>query len=248
MKTLVVCCVVLVLPMSGFAARIPGYLEHFTEDDGLGNNRVYRICVGESGVKWFASWRGPVSRFDEHAWETYWTCNVADMALDHTGRVWIGSMIPPGIFYLEEGVFHGIKSQYPTIDYGTALIFAPGGNLWAGGMDWGGEPWVGRTDDFDHWTFWQHNVGVPWWFDIDAGGGIWFVAGLDGVYRISEDGEAWDRIDDDVRLPSGISYGGVYASQTGRVWVQGHQPEDWTIRQLYSDDYQSWVSFDESKI
>jgi len=246
----------LMLVSSCFA--LAGYLEHYTEDDGLGDNRVTLMCIGETGIKWFGSWwSGLISRFDEFCWETYRFYSAVDMAVDSSGQLWVATGCAPGIFYLdlEKDRFQ----PFHILDYwgfseGYAVAFGPGGDLWMGGT---GSVSVCRyrSDSLDErWASWDSDVGLPRMFAFDAEERVWFVDAYGrGVYRILDDGQTWDRIDDDIRLPSSGSdtsshkgyYESVFASQTGRVWVQG-LVDHTVVPPFYSDDYENWAMFHES--
>ncbi|HUT02580.1 MAG TPA: hypothetical protein VM163_01650 [bacterium] len=231
------------LMVSSFATA--GYLEHYTEEDGLADNRVSFIRIGESGVKWFATYNSGVCRFDECSWETYPAGRVQDMALDNTGRPWICYM--SGICYLDLHAGRFYCLDYPLLSAYSAVTCSPDGALWTGG--WVGELEVWRTFNLVQWKCWKGLL--PEKFAIDADGRVWFVGAAGpagappnyGVWRISADGESWDRIDDNVRLPSGTRYRSIYASQTGRVWVEAAESP---AAKFYSDDYETWVMFDES--
>jgi len=242
MKTLVVSCLVLVLSLNCSAAMISGYLEHYTQDDGLAANDVSFICIDDSSTKWFAEHKSDVSRFDEDFWETY-AASVWSMALDYTGRTWITTL--HSLCYLEGPTFRAV--DYPLFSAFGSVATGPDGALWTGG--WIGYSEVWRTFDLvdlEVWTTWK-DVDLPWAFAFDGENRAWFVGCSGGVYRLSARGEAWDRIDDNLRLPSrGIRYYDIHASQTGRVWVQGYAEEDYsTLRPLYSNDYETWLPFDE---
>ncbi len=234
-----------------FGLELDRYLEHYTEEDGLGSNVVSSICLADSGVKWFAGVRAAgwssdsvVSRFDERSWQTFNHCGVVAMAVDTTGQLWVCSLAGPGIYYLKEGRFQPFRiSGYGGFSYGMAITFGVSREMWMGGM--GGSMTICRyRRELDQWSAWGEEVGYPTMFAVDAEQRVWFVDAYgDGVYRISENGEAWDRIDDNLRLPSGIKYRQIYASHTGRVWVQASR-----ARPFYSDDYDNWVKFDESPL
>ncbi len=59
--------------------------------DGLYDNHVSAIAIDSQGVKWFATYRGGVSRFDGSAWKTYTTSDglandiVTSIAIDPQG-------------------------------------------------------------------------------------------------------------------------------------------------------------------
>ena len=252
-STIVFALITLILSVVGLA----GYLEHYTEQDGVGVDCVSAICIDQFGVKWLAGRASKyVSRFDENNWEGYPISGsgVVDMALDDAGRPWV---VTGGcIGYLWKGVFQ--RLNYPLLSAYSAVAWSPDGALWTGG--WVGELEVWRSFDplsASQWKCWKGLI--PWKFAIDADGRVWCVGATCsiggsyyevGVCRISADGESWDRIDDNVRLPTGIRYQQVCASPDGRVWVQGFSdeapPDCRCLPPFYSDDYESWFKFDES--
>ena len=105
-----------------------------------------------------------------------------------------------------------------------------------------------KSLDLTEWTYWK-GLG-PLQFAVDGDGFPWFVDLTEGVYRFLADGNGWDRIDDNLRLPSrGIRYLQIYAAGGGRVWVEGITKADDTRLPLsYSDDYETWLTFDQSPL
>jgi ligand-binding sensor domain-containing protein len=68
----------------------------YTVADGLIDNTVRAIAIGDEGVLWFGTEAG-ISRFDGQTWTNYTTADglshnrVAALAIDQTGQVWAGT-------------------------------------------------------------------------------------------------------------------------------------------------------------
>jgi len=74
------------------------WVTYSTSNSGLADNNVYAIVIDASGNKWFGTWNGGVSKFDNTTWTTYDTLNsgLADntvnaIAIDASGNKWFGT-------------------------------------------------------------------------------------------------------------------------------------------------------------
>ena len=245
MKSSAFCLFVVLMLGAGYVFGIPGYLDVYDESDGLCDGRVTKIAIDKDGVKWFGTWGGQVCRFDDENWETFevdphsspsW---VIDMALDTAGRVWVATVSGNVFYYFEDGEFHGLDA-HPMIDAGTALLFAPSGDLYAGGMDFWCQEWVGRYNLSEGWRFWLEWGGdamrSPIAFDVDPDGSICFATRWQQVYRLTERGNNWQNF----QAPDGDN-ADIGISDYGRVWLIRAYEETADIPIIvYTDEGERW--------
>ena len=245
---------VLALSTSSFAFH--GYVQQYTEEDGLGGSLVEWVGVESDGTKWFgySSPSKGVTRFDEMNWDTFpLGQSFTDMTLDSHGRVWVALLFTPGFAYLENGHFHLLPHVVPTIKCASAVMLDPQGNLWGGGygggVSRGDISFVGQCRNVCQqgmgWTFWETD-GIPLRFDLDLQGRVW-LAGLYGLFRQSLDGKTWEQIGE-IDQNGVYNYYEVLVSQTGRVWVSRRlNREAGPLSVFYSDDapdYLKWEQLD----
>jgi len=226
-------------------AQVP-YLDHYTEDDGLADNRVHRVLVDSEGIKWFGTSPGWVSTCDEHEWRSYellsgfnTSWGVADMVFDNEGRVW-ASIAPAyqAFHWFEDGAFHGLSrdSLGYGIDMPSAMVFDSTNALWAGGYaDWDGI-WVGRYHGQAEWRVWNGRwLESPVDFDISPDGYIWFAGHDEHVYRILEGTNQWERFP----VP-GCRNSRIDTSDEGRLWLVKSCYDENEPMILWSDDWENW--------
>ena len=138
-----------------------GQWKTFTQADGLADNNVRALWIGQDGTLWIGTWGGGISRYDGISWETYTTADglaadwVLDLAGDARGSIWVASMdivdTNAGTEYRGRGLDRFDSQTGEWTNYTTAdglpreLVIA----LWPDGQ---GGVWLGsaQIDGFDY--------------------------------------------------------------------------------------------------
>ncbi len=131
--------------------------DKFTSVHGLGNNWIQTIAIGSDGDIWVGTYKGGISRFDGHVWETFGETDginvngINDLAVDENGVVWAGTS--NGAYCFEDGQWSKFTQNYTlSTEFVRSIAFAPDGAIWFGGAENGvfrydGEEIINFTTD-----------------------------------------------------------------------------------------------------
>ena len=200
-------------------------LEYFSEETGVGNNRINQI-IRDGDVLWVAT-AGGLTKYEDQTFTNYTTKDgllddgVYGMLLDSKGRLWLGTL--QGVSYLEDGVFKTFEVPKPNVDKPDASLSEDGvlnifedkeGNYWFAFDGQGFTIYDGA--EFSFLTAadgLQDNKAGGLFQDKD--GNIWISSMLGGISRY--DGESFEYFTKD-GLVEGVETSGVYEDSKGDLW------------------------------
>lgn len=123
MKRLLLLLVFLLVSLSLYAQN-PEWVNYYTSNSSLPNNKIRAITIDGSGNKWIGTYGGGLAKFDGTNWAVYNSSNsglpdsaVQTIAIDKFGNKWIGTMNGGLAVYNEGGVvlaIEDIKNVAPT--------------------------------------------------------------------------------------------------------------------------------------
>jgi ligand-binding sensor domain-containing protein len=183
-------------PPAGVYQYKDGKWELFRVQDGLVDNEIRSIVVGDDGNIWFGSFNRGVSRFDGTEWTTYQTRDkllsndITSLAVSDQAEVWVGHVEGASSFDgLEWNIYPQIGQLRDNfviaihIDLDQTIWFGTSGGLAVfDGSDW-------KTYDVEQYewlSFVDDIVSLP--------GGGHLLGTNEGV--VSFDGQIWEEIVD----------------------------------------------------
>ena len=232
--------------------------KHFSEEDGLGNNRVYSIACDKLGRIWVGELNRGVAVFNGAAWKNYDVLEgpigerVYRVAVCPTdGDVWLATSAGLTRYSAAKDRWrhHTQNNGLPSLQ-AAVLAFDPDGNLYIGTQCDGIV--IGRAaDDYRQWRV---IPGPQHLADAYSGSGL--PTGLINDLLIAHDGRIY------VATPAGLAH----SSDRGETWsyirgrdyaakVQqklGGPPKDWkpadedTMETLLPQDYVTCLAEDDS--
>jgi streptogramin lyase len=231
---------------------LPGTWTTYSMAEGLPNEGVHAIAVGNDGTVWIAS--GPfgkqsVSSFKDGAFTDYdlgvdnlpVTVEHHGLAIEPDGTVWVatGTRLAKfdggswGYFSKKEGLLDDVTKS---------VAIAPDGTLWLGTVK-GVSHFAGGS-----WTHYTPDDGLVDTFigavAVDSSGNPWFVSSFDGVSYF--DGGKWisylkgDELPDALHLTAAIGPDGsvwIGSSGGGVSRFDGHEWKNYFITDEYDLEY-----------
>jgi ligand-binding sensor domain-containing protein len=217
--------------------------EHYTSEDGLGNDFTiwseHTLTVSPENILWVATFGGGVSRFDGETWKTYTTFDgllsdqLTGVSVAPDGTVWcIHPVLDFAISHFNGESWTGLTSEDLGIDssHMMCIAFETDGTLWAGGSH------VLRYKD-ESWTDFSTETGLEGalYMDIGPDDKVWI--GFEGSGVSCYDSNTWTHysladigtkesgglmplaVDHDNVLWVGINDDGVY-KYDGESWTR----------------------------
>jgi ligand-binding sensor domain-containing protein len=131
----------------------------FTRADGLANEYVFAIYVGQAGYKWFGTNGGGASRYKDGEWQVFFPMHgladywVYSFGQQSDGKVWIGTWAGASLWDPATGKFKNyVKELINEWVYGV-------------GVDSKQQVWFGTEGgvsmfDGEKWHSWTHKAGL----------------------------------------------------------------------------------------
>ena len=194
---------------------------HYTEKEGLSNNKVTSIIEDRSGNLWFGTFGGGMNRYN-NATFTHYTekkglsnPTVLSMVEDRNGTLWFGTW-GGGVNRYDGTTFtHYTEKEGLSNNSVLSMIEDRNGNLWFGTLGGGVSRFDGKN--FTHYTKKEGlNHDVVFSILEDRSGNLWFGTFGDGVSRY--DGKTFTHYTEN----EGLSHYTVLAmleDRNGNIWL-----------------------------